>query len=728
MKRQIEKNPLICFKKITLASMGLIGAFPIHLQAAGGLEEVIVTARKTEESIQTVPISVTAMSGEELAKKGAVDLRDISKGNPNVKISEGPGTGVIGVTVAIRGNLQNDVTFQSDPAVGTYVDGLVFARTFAMPGALVDVESVQTLKGPQGTLFGRNTTGGAVVIQTRNPEQDLSGYARVEVGSYNLQHTTGVFNAPITDAVALRLVADVSKRDPFAKQTDGREFGDVNSTAYRAKLAIEPTDNTSILLMAEYDEMHGTPASNLGTQPNDPIYRHIPAINMVQIGPNLVPVPNSYTDEKNQAESQTYSVIVTHQIDDAEIKLTAGQRKLDASTHLSLPPFAGSTTQDKPDNDQKTVELQFNTPLLDDALQLTSGLFYFDEDTHERQTTLRAAPVGTPQALSTIGNANTSSKSKSVYVQGIYSITDSFDIILGGRYTSDKREMPGTYFENGVTSEQNYSFDDNRTNYLVSADYKLNSDIMFYASTASGYRAGSAGIAPDSNNPGRWQVVEPESLVNYELGAKTEWLDKRLRINAALYKQDYSDYQSASISISSTGGFVRGYDNYDAEITGAELEVTAALFDATRVGVSYGYTDAKIKKGKTGTNPNQFKGRGLSNIPDYNYGVFAEQGISVAGGDLTLRADYSYQAAIYTQLKAPKESKIDAIGLLNLSASYSVSDWLLTAYVKNATDEHYYTYTNFLNVPGVPINGGILLNQTYLGTPRTFGLGIQYNF
>jgi iron complex outermembrane receptor protein len=316
-------------------------------------------------------------------------------------------------------------------------------------------------------------------------------------------------------------------------------------------------------------------------------------------------------------------------------------------------------------------------------------------------------------------------ESKSVYVQGIYSVTDALNVTLGGRYTSDSRDIPGEYA--GATGDPeplDYSDDGKKFNYLVSADYRFDDDKMIYVSTSTGYRAGSAGVAPDSSQPGLWQGIKEETITNYEIGVKTEWFGNMLRVNAAVYKQEYEDYQSASISILGAS-LVRGYDNYDAEITGAELEVSAALPGRTRIGLAYGYTDAKIDKGNTpGQDPSAFSGRGLPNIPDSNYAVYVEQSLDVAGGELLLRADYSHQDSFYSQLKSPKESTIDEIRLLNLSATYNIENWKLSAYVKNATDEEYYNYINCLQLP----TGMTVLNVASLGMPRTFGASAQYNF
>jgi iron complex outermembrane receptor protein len=676
---------------------------PPSAHAAAALEEVIVTARKTEESSQSVPISLTAFTAEDLQKRGATEFRDLTTGNPSVKINAGGAGTAISSTVAIRGNIQNDVSVVADPAVGTYIDGLIAARTFGMNGQLVDLESVQTLKGPQGTLFGRNTTGGTLVIQTRNPERDLGGYVRAEAGNYNLRHYTGVLNVPISESIALRLVADENRRDGYVTTDDGREWGDAVSRTYRAKLLWEPDDLTSVLLAAESVDMHGTSTLNTSTQPNRPDYDNVPSIVSTVYGP----VPLQLTNEKNAAEVTTYSLTVSRETNLGEFKLIAGQRKVDVAIVTSLPPISGYSYQDKPDNVQNSVELQFNGSMLNDRLQLTSGLYYFDEETHERQNTFNFL-----RTQVSFANLDTDSKSASIYAQGNYELTDTTRLLIGGRFTSDDRETDGSYI---LHPHLTYSDSESRFNYLVSLDHEIAPDKLVYISTASGYRSGFAAIAPAADGR-HWTALEPESITNYEIGVKTQWFDQTLRINMAVYKQDYKDYQAAFIRQIGTT-LIRGYENFDATITGTELEVSWAATDTLRLGGTYAYTDATTEE-KGGSDSLR-----LSNIPKSSYSLFVSKSFSVAAGELEVRADYDWQDEWFSQIYSRDLSIIDDLGLLNLNVTYTRDNWTVSAYVKNATDEGYYTYINEFDLGGfVALDGGAL------GLPRTSGVSVTYNF
>src|SRR5690606_26925051 len=239
-------------KLLSLSIATLLGfpSLPAFAQSSATttLEEVIVTARKREEAVQETPITLTAFLAEDLEKRGVSEFTQLSYNNPNVKINEGATGAAVATTVAIRGNVQNDTTFQLDPAVGTYIDGMIISRTFGTTGSMIDVESVQTLKGPQGTLFGRNTTGGALVITTKGPETGaLNGYVKGEAGELGTQGFTGAINIPLGDSVAVRLVGAHSQRDGYVHLTDGREFGDQELDMFRAKVLWEIDDVTSLL-------------------------------------------------------------------------------------------------------------------------------------------------------------------------------------------------------------------------------------------------------------------------------------------------------------------------------------------------------------------------------------------------------------------------------------------------------------------------------------------------
>ncbi|MET0379471.1 MAG: TonB-dependent receptor [Spongiibacteraceae bacterium] len=685
------------------------------------LEEVIVTARKREEAVQDTPISVTAVLAEDLEKRGVSEFTQLAYNNPNVKIAEGAAGAGVATTVAIRGNVQNDTTFQLDPAVGTYIDNMIVSRTFALTGSMVDLESVQTLKGPQGTLFGRNTTGGALVITTKNPEfADLaSGYVKAEAGELSTLGFTAALNLPLGDTIAVRLVGSHTERDGYMHLSDGRDFGDQEMDMFRAKILWNISDDTTLLLSGEHVEMDATSTVNVATQPNHPQLDDVsPIAGVYTLGPGFsVTTPLIASDEKNSADVETINANLTHETGWGEVKLLAGQRKLDVGINLTLPPGLGYTKQDKPDNEQLSVELQLNGSFLDDRLDLTSGLYYFDETTHEDQLTNAypvLVPLGFPVTLSQ-SKMETNVKSKSLYVQSTYHLTEDTNFTLGLRETADDRKSTGSYNLAPLTWDDDIT----KFNYLVSLDHKFTPDIMGYANTSTGYRSSGANITPNANRPGEWNSFSPESLTNYEVGLKSDWLDGRLRANAAFFFQDYEDYQYTKIELISVGNTppapTRVANTSDAEIKGAELEITALLpFDVT-ASLSYGYVDGKETAGDNR----------LSNIPQNTWGLGLTKRFSQELGDIDLTANYDWRDSFYTQLGAEQQSHVDERGLLNLSASLTSGNWQVVGYVNNVTDERYYNHITYSPGNAVGLTG---LSFSSIGLPRVAGAKLTFNF
>jgi iron complex outermembrane receptor protein len=695
----------------TLLAVPTVPTIAVH---AATLEEVIVTARKREENVQDTPIAITAILADDLDKRGVSDFRQLSNNNPNVRIAEGNAGSAVATSVAIRGNLQNDTAFQIDQAVGTYVDGMIISRTFGTTGSMVDVESVQTLKGPQGTLFGRNTTGGAILITTKSPELGtVDGYVKAEGGELNTFGLTGALNVPLGDNVAVRFVASHNEHSGYEHLTNGVDLGDQQLDMFRAKVLVKIDDATTLLLTGERVDSNATSTLNVVTQPNHPRLDNVDPNAGVFLG-GLVVTPLIASDEKNTADVDTYNLNLTHETGWGEVKFLAGQRNLDVGINLTLPPGLGTTVQDKPDNIQKSGELQLNGSFFDDRLDVTSGLYYFKEITHERQRTssyLVLRPLGFPDELSR-SDMDTTVESKSLYGQATYHLTDATNLTLGGRYTADSRESTGSY--NNVPLQ----WDDDRKkfNYLVSLDHKFSADMMGYASVSTGYRSAGANSSPNANQPGEWNSFEPESVKNYELGMKSDWLDGALRVNGAVFYQDYSDYQYTQIELFN-GVPTRNANSSDAKIKGGELEVTAALPADITLSLSYGYVDAKETD----------QDRALPNISKTTKGATLTKRFAASVGDIDLTANYDWRDGFYTQLGAEKESYIDDVGLLNLSASLTMERWQWVVYVNNVTNERYYTTMTYS--PANPATGGLFgLSFGPVGLPRVAGAKVTYNF
>ena len=708
-------------------------------EAADG--DIIVTARKREESLQEVPLSVTAFSGADLEKKGVSNFNDLSVSNPNVKITAQSGVPTIASSVAIRGNIQGTGTLVVDPSVGAYVDGLLLAHTMGTAQLTVDVESVQTLKGPQGTLFGRNTTGGALLIKTRDPELgDVSGYVQADVGGIKTRRFGGAINVPVGEIAALRVVYQNNSRGNYQTLADGRSIGDKDEEILRAKLLVQPAEGTRLILLAEKLKESATGTANVVTQPNAPVYNNTP-VTTISVGKS--PSTPQTNGEHAEVEAEYYGLRFEQDAGEGMVKFMAHRREYDILSAVTLPPLFGWSFQDKPDNSDTSFELQYTGTLLNDRLDIAAGLYYFDETVHEVQNTFYYV-LGVQRGSR---NVELQSKSKSAYVQGTFKATDQLNFTLGGRYTKDKKNsvlysatsnfnpanagagqtVLGTQAAAYANPAAYWSQKNSKFNYLVSVDFEPADDILLYASHSTGYRAGGSGVDRASENPlnaGYDDITgfDPENIKNFEAGFKTQFLDRMLTLNGAAFYQDYGNYQFQTVN----AAVIRETLNVDAKIKGFELDTRLALPTGTTLSADVGYVNAKMKGKPAGST--FLEDQALPYIPTWTWSVSLNQSFELGGGDLDLNATYSWRDNFWTQAENAAtsyseiaDSNIESLGLLNVSATYVNGPWNLSVYANNLTDEKYYT---FLTRSG----NGASLRYAGLGLPRIIGARVRYSF
>lgn len=714
------KNPLYAAIFTSLCAAHV----PSYASTGESLEEIIITARKREESIQSVPVAVTAFSAEDMERRGVSDFHMLTMNNPSVRISNGSSAPGVSKIIAIRGNIQNDVTTQLDAAVGTYVDGVVVSRTFVMDGAMIDVESVQTLRGPQGTLFGRNTTGGAILLKTRDPELggSASGYIKGTLGSLDTQAATVALNLPLSNTVAVRLVANHDSHDPimtiggngqnFVAATYGLDpkfdipqgLGGMDAEYYRAKLLWQVSDATSIIFAAESGDVDSSQTHNVPTQPNDPQYSNANIRGLGGANTGIL------TDEFINGKSRFYHLTAAHDLDNGELKFIAGLRKLDIVANQSVPPSVGYTEQNKPGLEQLSYEIQYNASFMDDRLELTSGIYYFDEETYEDQITVIPTIFRTLGPRDTV--MNTDIKSSSLYAQTTYELTGRSDITLGLRYTDDQRDGWGyqNYLNVQPITPLTFEYDKTQVNYLATYDFKFTEDLMGYISNSTGYRSAAAGLTASTTRPGEWATLLPEEVTNYEAGFKSDWLEGRLRVNGAVYLQDYENYQYTGIVVDEQGTAIRTALIADAEIRGGELEATLLLPSDITVSASWGYVDTE----------NKSDGKPLQNIPENTYSLSITKVVELSNGKIDFNINYDFRDEFFTAATNPDSSLLKERELINLTATYHQDTWSLGAFVSNLTDEEYYSHGAI-----VPSAGASFVS---LGKPRVAGIKATYNF
>lgn len=476
---------------------------------SGTLEEVITTARRTTENLQDTPVSVTAVSGELLREIGAVDLRNITNVTPNMEFSyagNGSGGGNF-AQVFIRGVGQPDFIITKDPGVGIYIDGVYLARAPGSVLELLDIERIEVLRGPQGTLFGKNTIGGAVVVTTKRPSDELSGIAQVTLGSFDRLDLSGSLNVPLVPGtLALRVSAMSREQDGYYKklysQEDPLQFGrdvtdagnDTNRRSGRATLLWTPSDRFEAALSADITrerqnaveyQMVGFPGA---LSPNIAAYNDLYAIpnGLPAYGPQWITLEpwTTYATWPGYNNSDIWgaSLNMTWTFDAFQIKSITGYRDLKVETRGDgdgTPANIVATGGVDISQHQFSEEIQFLGSAFDDRLDWVAGLWYFDETARDVQRSrqqaglfeaLEAAPLNSlvptvpipncpaPCLLGGAGNLNNArldnsrtgwrlmqNKSYAVFLHGVYSFTDKFSMTAGARFSREEKEFD--YYE-----------------------------------------------------------------------------------------------------------------------------------------------------------------------------------------------------------------------------------------------------------------------------------------
>ncbi|MCW1384764.1 TonB-dependent receptor [Novosphingobium sp. KCTC 2891] len=462
----------------------------VATEDSGGLAEIIVTARKVSEKLQDVPVAVTAFSGAQLQAQNAVKVSEIAAFTPGFTTVEGS-SNPTALLLSIRGQVQNDALATLEPSVGTYVDGIYIARSYGLNGDLLDIANVQVLKGPQGTLFGRNTSAGAVLIETNKPHLDkISGSVTATYGRFNEFDGTAVINLPlVVDKFAVRGAIKVRRRDGYMINAGtGQKFDNIDNVTGRVKALWQVADNISLLGSAEwysfkskgpsrqarlvtgtaltYEQLASTQFGAVAGIAPDNVAE---ALNQAT-HPDASQIGALYGDPRNVSlndvpltDTKTQSYGLTAQVDmgDATLKLIGGYRKITSSSNIDLDgtPYLILQTTGYQDLHQWSGEVQLTGKALDGKLDYATGATYFTEGGFDRSTSNNAvgfvpflafvgalAPAGIP-AGTYVPNTTAryrgdiDNKSFGVYAQASYHVTDALTFTAGLRWSSDKKSL-----------------------------------------------------------------------------------------------------------------------------------------------------------------------------------------------------------------------------------------------------------------------------------------------
>jgi iron complex outermembrane receptor protein len=658
-----------------------------------GLNVIVVTATKRATDLQDVPVAVTAFTGEALEAQNAVEVADVARLTPGfyARVASGNPSAL---NYTIRGQVQNDVLATLDPSVGTYVDELYWARAYGANASLLDVESVQVLRGPQGTLFGRNTTGGAVLINTNRPDtDDFSIAASGTYGRFDELSATGVVNLPIIeDGLALRGAINYSERDGYLTDNgyanniggnQGQKYNGRETLTGRVKLLATPTEAIDLELSAEF---YNLDSSMLSFQTiyafDDPAnprnVRNIASasgsdiddyIDKVMDDPDFISLN---TPPLTEVDTQTYIGKVGFDFGPSDFKMILGYRQIDSFSQLDLDgsPFAAHTTIGVQDLEQYSAEVQLSGLTFNDNLEYVVGANYFSENGSDQSFSAPDETFAAPTASLLEGIID--NEAFGVYAQGTFDVTETISLTAGVRYTDEEKgitinnrlgtfdfletgeafqPVPGLNFclypaaavtPNSCVQSRKDSFDG--WSYTFGVDYEPNSDFLLYAKTSKGFRSGGQNLRAILTAE-TFVPFEPEIAYQHEIGLKSTTFDNRVRFNAAGYYTTIKEFQASIIVGGATGASTIVQNAADVTIWGLEAEAQFEVVTDFVLSGSAGYTNAEFDEYI------DFAGNDLSDsnftlVPEFQFSLAADYGVPVAGNQLDIHVDYSWNSEI----------------------------------------------------------------------------------
>lgn len=699
--------------------------------SSSGLDEIVVTATKREESLQDVAVSVTALGSEQLRNEAITDLSQIAAQIPSFTFQS---QNSMESEMFIRGVGSvrlNGAT--SDPSIGTFFNEIYIGRRGSATPPLFDLARVEVLRGPQGTLFGKNIVGGAINLITAAPSHTFGAGGSFSYGNYNSTVTEGYITGEVLDNLAARLSLFRETHDGFAENiVNGQELEDKDSTAGRLSLAWDPSSNLRVSIVADYSrDFGGGPSRHAVDDPT--------VAGTSFISPNIDPDPRTNESPYEQyADRDTagLSARVEWDLGSSSLTYLAGVRYGSADGRWtqagagSPPSITDSTLTQHEMYQGLTQELRLASDE-NQPLRWIAGLYFLNENTSRssRNTAisfLPGGPGGTRDSLDgdNIFRGNATATSYAAFGEIEYDFLPNLTLSVGGRYTVDEKDLhsqaiilsygPAGDILSPAPLQSPYdiqvSEEWSRFTPRVALEWRATDDMLVYASYASGYKGGGWQGATANAIAGA-TAYDPEYASTYELGIKADWFNNRLRTNVALFHTDFTDLQVELLDDVNLTLVVA--NAADAVIEGAEFEVRAAPTDWLEVFASGSVLNAEYKDYIDPLRGLDYSGHQIQRTPDYQYAVGADvrQPISPYF-DLVGGVSYTYQDQMFW---GPDNRNFEpGYGLLNarIGIADPDGDWSVSLWTKNLNNELYRTSI-------IPFVGD---EVSLYGAPQTYGI------
>jgi iron complex outermembrane receptor protein len=717
-------------------ALPLVFALNVNAQSAGVLEEVVVTAQKKEENLQDTPIAITAITESTIDDLNLANVVDLAGMAPNVHIINTPSNNTA-ATIAMRGGVTINPAITWEPTVGMYLDGVYIGKGQGSIFDVVDLERVEILRGPQGTLYGRNTLGGAINLITKKPSGSGTS-SKLTIGNYGLKQGQLIGDYSLGENVFAKLSLNQKVRNGYVgnaaspyqaaqgvvpnSTSSHEELDTIDSKGMKFSLLFDG-DDTSINLTIDRTQQKNIPpfAQLTNTIPNWSAAFGVGASAQTG-GLKLWPIElfanesrqdvahiNTQTLETSVVSGQSFTL--THDLGIGELKAIWSKRKVDWDDVLDLDggPFPVAETERHTKYSAETLEIQLSGS--SDSLEYVIGYYKLKDDAY---TANPQSYFGGGSAIAQ--NYSGTSDANAFFGQVTWSVADKWDLTVGARKTEEDKtgfkEYVGIFGQNGQGS-----FDDTSSTFILSHDYSENTNLYF--KLADGFKAG--GINAEAPTPFEsLKPYEPETIESTELGLKGRYFDNRMMLNVAYFNNEHEDMQISYFTADAAAA--SQVLNNSADISGLEVETTTLINDTTRLMVNLSTLDSEF----TG---NQIASDGflLEQVP-YSPETTLYVSLEKDYGNYRIRLDHS---RIGEHATFPYSSKDPRAALTNLDSRGTTDFRLLTEPMENMQLNFWIKNLNndYHKMSAIPFGPGFgQLTVSYFNAPRTLGMDLQYKF
>lgn len=724
----------------------------------GSLQEVVVSAQKRSERLQDVPIAITALTADDLADRRIVGFENVAEVTPSITVAPYSNS-TTAFFVYMRGlGFIDPGQIAADGSVGVYEDGFYVSRPQAMTLNLSDLDRVEVLRGPQGTLYGRNTTGGAINFVSKAPSGEFHLKQALDFGNLNSLRSFTSIDLPELNHISAKISLLASSQDGFVKNRgSSHDYGERKERGGKIQLRWAPIEG----FRADY-------FADLGRLWSTPQYTVNPSFNGMEIYPGI---PYFGTDERpshtyrpidlplSDARSEFHGLTLSWTPSDSfAVKSLTGYRSLTDNAFqnyneaFGIPDYQSET---RIHGDQLSQEIQLIGDLANGNLRYVAGLYLFDEEA--RREDYKKIPS---YGFNSFEYDYAKTRSQAIYGQVTWKMLRDLELTIGGRYTWDKKDARrtlGDNFSGTIEDNSRSSLEYSRFNPTAIIAYSASDDLNFYLKYATAYKSGAANSLA---SPGRFgQAFGPENIAVWEGGMKSRWWEQKLQINAAVFRTLYRDRQGTFL----VAPFVFYYDAFNVgktTINGLELDLAWVPTDWARFGVNYTFMDGKVKElaVPAGTifdpainplSPYQI-GDDISSLFVYGNGYASDNSVDstatftlrhTEASDLTLHVDYRWQSRRllrgsglpgYELVAVPSYGELGAHLTFATQMGRGEGQLRSTIWAKNLTNIRKPSTVDangtLVPIPGIPEAGYTSAYYYSWVEPRTFGISFAYEY